>query len=124
MSAFEEYVDQYGLHFNKRLYEWAVSMMKDRNGERVATPMTKEQVDEFLRNNGVTVKNNKGWDVPYVYHMRKSDSFGGSLTTDKQLAMAVAEYQDDKDGNPCQAFDDFVVNCRAKGEPIFWEDFL
>ena len=123
MTDFEEYIDQYGCHFSKKLYEWAVSMMKDRNGNKV-TPMTKEQVSDFLKAQGVTVKNDKGYDVPYVYHMRKSDSFGGSLTTDKQLAMAVAEYQDDPDGNPTQAFDAFVVKCRALEEPIFWDMML
>lgn len=123
MTAFEDYTEQYGYHFNKKLYEWAVSMMEDRMGNRV-TPMSKEQVNEFLRVQGVTIKNDKGWDVPYVYHMRKSDSFGGSLTTDKQLALAVAEYQDDRDGNENQAFDCFVINSRAKGVYIYWEDFL
>lgn len=123
MTAFEDYVAEYGLHFNKKLYEFAVSMMVDRNGNKMP-PMTKEQVSEWLKTQGVTIKNDKGHDVPYVYQMRKSDSWGGSLATDKQLAMAISEYLDDKDGNPTQAFDCFVVNCRAKGVPIFWDEML
>lgn len=123
MTSFEEYVDMYGCHFSKKLYEWSVSMMIDRNGNPV-TPMTKDQVDEFLKMQGVTVKNNKGHDVAYVYHMLKSDNWGSSITTDKQLALAILDYQDDIDGNRYKAFDHFVIDCRAKGESIFWEEML
>lgn len=123
MTDFEEYIDQYGCHFSKKLYEWAVSMMTDRSGNNV-TPMTKEQIEEWMKMQGVTVKNNKGYDVPYVYHMLKSDGWGSSITTDKQLALAVVDFQDDKDGNPCKAFDHFVVDCRAKKEPIFWDTVM
>ena len=59
MTAFEEYVEQFGMHFNKNLCEWAVSMMRDRNGAKVPL-MTKEQTEEWLKANGVVLKNNKG----------------------------------------------------------------
>lgn len=123
MTSFEEYIDQYGPHFNKKLYEWAVSMMTDRNGNKVPL-MTKEQVESWLANQGVTIKNNKGWDAPYTRAMLFSDYWGNALTTDKQLAYAVADYLDDPDGYEERAFDSFVMGCRAKKEPIFWEEYL
>lgn len=123
MTTFEEYTDQYGCHFNKKLYEWAVSMMTDRSGNSVS-PMTKEQVNEALRVQGVTIKNDRGYDVPYVYHMLKSDCYGSSLKDDAHLALGVKDYLDDIDGYPTRAFDEFVVKCRAKKEPIFWSEVL
>ena len=123
MTAFDEYVDMYGPHFNKKMYEWAVSMMTDRNGNNV-TPKTKEEVDSFLKANGVTLDNNKGWDAAYVHAMLYSDCWGSSYATDKQLALGVKDFLDDPDGNPFKAFDHFVVDCRQKEEPIFWEEFL
>ena len=75
MTAFEEYTDQYGCHFSRKLYEWAVSMMRDRNGNSTK-PVEKEQVKEFLEAHGLTVKNDKGYDAAYVYHMAKADYFG------------------------------------------------
>lgn len=98
-------------------------MMTDRNGNRIP-PMTKEQVDEFLRVQGVTVKNNKGYDVPYVFQMKKSDCWGSSIVSDKQLAFAVMDYMDDPDGSKTKAFDHFVVDCRSKGEPVFWSEMM
>ena len=123
MTTFEEYIDQFGAHFNKRLYEWAVSMTKDRSGNRVP-PMTKEQVAEWLKNNGVSLKNDKGHDAAYVRAMLFADCWGSSLPTAKQLALGVMDFLDDPDGSKTKAFDHFVVDCRAKGEPIFWDEML
>ena len=98
-------------------------MMTDRSGNKVVI-QNKEQIDEWLKNNGVTLKNGKGWDAPYVKAMLYSDCWGSSITTDKQLALAVKDFLDDPDGTKSKAFDHFVVDCREKGEPIFWDDVL
>lgn len=113
----------YGCHFNKKLYEWAVSKMTDRNGGDV-TPKTKEQVDEMLASQGVTVKNNVGYDLAYIHAMAMSDYYGSSIVDDAHLAKFIKDFADDPDGNPCKAFDHFVVDRRAKGEPIFWDMML
>ena len=123
MTALEEYIDMYGYHFNKKLYEWAVSMMRDRN-ENKLTPKTKEEVEAFLRTQGVSVKNNKGWDLPYVHAMLMADCWGSSYADEKHLALGIKDFLDDIDGNPTKAFDHFVVDCKGKKEPIFWEEFL
>lgn len=123
MTAFEEYTDQYGCHFSRKLYEWAVSMMRDRNGNSTQ-PVEKEQVKEFLEAHGLTVKNDKGYDAAYVYHMAKADYFGTSISDDVHLALFVRDFLDDPDGSKTKAFDHFVVDCRANGEPIFWDEML
>ena len=123
MKAFDEYIDMYGFHFNKKLYEWAVSMMTDRNGNKLP-PMTKEQVDEFLHAQGVQLKNNKGHDATYVYSMAKSDYYGSSIMDDAHLAKYIKDYLDDPDGYPTRAFDEYVVKCRAKGEYIYWDEVI
>lgn len=123
MTSFEEYVDQYGLHFNRKLYEWAVSQMTDRNGNRIQ-PMTKDQVTDFLRTNGVSLENAKGLDAAYVLAMARADYYGSSIKDDAHLSLFVKDFMEDSDGTDTKAFDHFVVDCRAKGEPIFWEDVL
>lgn len=123
MTAFDEYTDQYGYHFNKKLYEWAVSMMRGRDGNRMKA-LTKEQVAEFFRTNGITLENNRGYDAPYVHAMAKADYYGSSIDDDAHLALFVKDYLDDPDGYDTKAFDHFVIDCRSKGEPIFWEEML
>lgn len=123
MTSFEEYTDQFGCNFNKKLYEWAVSMMEDRNGNPVVR-MTKEQVSAFLKTNGVTIDRDKGYNAAYVYAMAMADYWGSSISDDAHLAMFVKDYLDDNDGSETKAFDHFVVDCRAKGEPIFWDEMM
>ena len=123
MTTFEEYVDQFGTHFNKKLYDWAVSMMTDRNGSPIPKK-TKEQVEESLRTYGVTLNNVRGHDAAYVYQMARADYYGSSITNDTQLALYVKDFIEDPDGSDSKAFDHFVVDCRAKGEPIFWDDMM
>lgn len=123
MTAFEEYTDQYGCHFSKRLYEFALSLMTDRNGNKVQS-QTKEQVTQWLQSNGITISNSKGWDVPYVYAMGKADYYGSSIPDDAHLAKFIKDFLDDPDGYPEKAFDHFVIDCRGKKEPIFWTDMI
>lgn len=123
MTSFEEYTDQYGCHFNRKLYEWAVSMMYDRDGKQPEVK-TKEQVTEFLRGHGVELVNDKGHDAAYVLAMLRADYWGGSYNTEEQLALGVKDFLDDPDGSRTKAFDHFVVDCRAKDEPIFWDEML
>lgn len=123
MSAFDEYVEQYGCHFSKKLYEWAVSMMRGRNGEKIQ-PRTKEQVTEMLSSYGFSLSNAKGYDAPYVYSMAMADYMGSSIIDDAHLAKFVKDFLDDPDGSKTKAFDHFVVDCRAKGEPIFWDEMM
>jgi hypothetical protein len=123
MTAFEEYVDQYGFHFNKKLYEWAVSMMTDRRGSAVE-PLPKERVKEWLASYGVTLDNDKGHDAAYVLAMMKADYYHSSIEDEQHLALAVRDYIDDPDGYPTKAFDHFIVDCRSKDEPVFWDEMI
>lgn len=123
MTSFEEYIDQFGPHFNKRLYEWAVSMMTSRVGGKVQ-PRTKEQVAEFLKNNNVKLERGKGYDAAYVHAMAAADYLGSSIADDAHLAKFVKDFIDDPDGTSSKAFDHFVVDCRAKGEHIFWDEMM
>lgn len=123
MTALEEYIGTYGYHFSKKLYEWAVSMMKGRDGARIKV-RTKDEVDSFLKANGVTLKKNHGHDAPYVLAMATADYMGSSIADDAHLAKFVADFLDDPDGNESKALDHFVADCKAKDEVIYWDEML
>ena len=117
------YLSNYGFHFSKPMYEWAVSMMKDRNGNKL-TPVDKELATEILRGNGVTIEHDKGYDVPYVWMMVKADYYGSSIEDDLHAARYVKNYLDDVDGSETRAFDEFYAKTVALGIPIIWEDVI
>ena len=119
----EAYLEEYGYHFNKKLFEFATGMMEDRTGNRLQ-PWNKEKVESFLKSNGVTLRNNMGHDAAYVLNMARSDYWGSSIADDMHLALYVRDYLDDPDGTKTRAFDEFYINCVAKGVPVFWDDMM
>lgn len=119
----EEYIEDYGFHFNRHLYEFAVGMMKDRNGNRIQ-PWDKEKTEDFLKTYGVTLRNNKGHDAAYTINMARADYWGGAISDEPHLAMFVKDYLDDKDGAETRAFDEFYIKTVALGIPIFWDELL
>lgn len=78
----------------------------------------------FIVANGVTLKNDKGYDGVYVWCMATSDYLGSSITDEAHLAKFVKDYMDDSDGSPTRAFDEFYAKTMALGIPIVWEDVL
>ena len=114
----------HGRHFSKPMLEWAVSMMRDRNGKKVSVP-EKKTLDDLLKTYGIEIERSKGYYDPlYVWCMAKSDYMGSSISDEPHLALYVKDYIDDKDGNKTRAFDEFYINCVAKGVDIPWEDVI
>lgn len=122
-SAMEEYLAEYGFHFNKKLFEFATEAMRDRNGNKIKA-WDKEKVETFLRNYGVNLKNDMGHDATYVLAMAQADYWGSSITDEQHLALFVRDYIDDVDAAPTKTFDRFYIDCVAKGVPIFWDEML
>lgn len=122
-EGMDKYLSYYGWHFSKKMCEWAVHNMIDRNGKPLVMA-DKESVEDMLKQHNVKLSNNKGYDAVFVYHMGKSDYLGSSITGDAALCQYVKDVLDDKDGYDGIAFSRFVADCNAKGEPIIWEDLL
>ena len=122
-KGMDAYLSSHGHHFSKPMLEWAVGMMKSRDGKKIQIPERKK-MDEIMKAYGIQLKRAEGYYDPiYVWCMAMSDYFGSSIT-EIRLANFVRDYIDDPDGNPTRAFDEFYVNCMAKGIDIPWEDMI
>ena len=117
------YLSIYGWHFSKKMCDWAVSGMRDRNGKKVQL-RSKEQVDSVLSTYGIRLDNDKGYDKVFVFHMGMSDYYGSSITDESGIAKYVKDLLDDADGYDGIAFSRFFADCSAKGVPIIWEDMI
>lgn len=120
------YMRNYGPHFNRKLFEFAVSKMtREVNGrEQKITPITKEDVETIMKNTGVTVKNGQLYDCVYVANMCNADFLGSSITDDKHLALYVKDVIDDVDAPDGLVFNRFYAGCSYKGIAIDWEEML
>ena len=103
-SGMREYLEAYGFHFSKKLYEWAVSKMKVKDEatgkEKKLEPWSKDEVDDMLKANGITIEHDKGYDVAYVANMLKADFYKKSLVDEAHLCKHIKCYLDDIDGDP------------------------
>lgn len=117
------YLKAYGWHFSKALCEDAVKGMKGRDGKPLQA-VSKEEVEEVLKQYGVKLKNDVGYDAVYVFNMAMADYYGSSLTDKQHVAMFVRDYLDDPDGTPTRAMDEYVGRCIGAGQPIMWEDVI
>jgi hypothetical protein len=123
-AGMEAYLASHGRHFSKPMLEWAVSMMRDRRGNK-GVALDRKKFDELMKAYNMTLERNEGYyDGPYVWAMAKSDYLGTSIVDEQRLAMFVKDYIDDVDGNPTRAFDEFYINCVAKGIDIPWQDLI
>jgi len=122
-AGMDAFLSSYGWHFSKPLCEWAVSRMRDRNGNRIQMK-TKEQVEASLKAANVTIDNDYGYDKVFVYHMGLSDYMGDSITDEAHLAKYVKNVLDDRDGYEGIALTRFLADCSGKGIPIIWEDMI
>lgn len=121
--GYSEYMSNYGEHFSKPMCEWAVSMMRNRNGDKIDF-LDKKSVEDTLARNGVELKNNKGYDAVYAMHMAISDFMGSSIEDEAHLARYVKDLLDDQDGYEGLVFNRFIMDCLGKGVPIVWEDMI
>lgn len=122
------YIMQNGNHFNKKLYEYAASLMfkeSKQSGKKEKVPVyTKEQIDELLKKQGIEVENKGGYDYMYVAQSTKNDYLGGSVPNEQYLAMHIREVCDDADAPDGYIFKSWCLRMDMLGEPVDWEDYL
>lgn len=91
----EAYLSNFGWHFNKKMCEFAVSLMKKLNPstgkkERIE-PISKEKVDELLTRYGIKLENNALYDYVYVANMGKADYLKSSIPDEAHLALYIKD---------------------------------
>lgn len=125
-EAMLTYLRNYGPHFNRKLFEFAVKgMTKWADGkEQNITPFTKDNVENILNNNGVNVRNGQLYDCAYVANMCKADFWGSSITDERHLALYIKDVIDDIDAPDGLVFNRFYADCCYKGIAIDWEEML
>lgn len=122
-SGMREYISNYGFHFSKRAYEYAVSHMHGREGEKVS-PLTKDQIEDFLRRFGVELKRRQGYDFAYVFHYAQSKYMKSSIDDDQRLAMFVKDTVDNQYDSEETPFRCWLATMVGNGIGIDWEDII
>ena len=124
----ERYLSYYGFHFNKKLYEFAVSNMEKRNrttGEKEKlSPVQIEDFERSLRRYRVNLPENNLYDAAYLASMVDADFWGSSIEDEEHMARYIEDVLCDVDGYEGIVFSRFLADCGAKGNVIFWDRML
>ena len=124
----EAYLSNFGWHFNKKMCDFAVSLMKKINPatgkkERIE-PISKEKVEELLTKYGMKLDNNSLYDFVYVANMGKADFFKSSIPDEQHLAVNVKDVIDDPDAPDGTTMRRWYATMIAAGEPIEWDEMI
>lgn len=122
-SSKDAYIAEMGWHFNEKACEYAIMYLKDRNN-RPIKPYSKEEVDEMLKEQNVTLDHNKGWDYVYVANMAKSDMDGSPLADEKSIAEYVKIVIDDVDAAEGEIMGCWYTKMIFRHNPVDWGAFL
>lgn len=126
-QAMTNYLRYYGMHFNKKLCDFAVSKMFKRNSQGIKEyiiPMEKSKIDELLQKQKIKLENNQLYDYVYVANMCKADFLGSSIKTEDHLALYIKDVIEDHDAYDGLVFNRWYADMCRKGIPIDWEEML
>lgn len=127
-AAMKAYLRNHGYSFSKKACDFAVSLMERRNkatdkAEKIEA-YSKEKVEDLLSKNGVTLKNNIGYNFVYIANMSLSDYMKESIEDEAHLAKHIRCIIDDVDDNPENIFRMWIAKMDGNGIPIPWEDIM
>ncbi len=127
-EGMENYLRYNQYHFNKKMCEFAVSMMKKKSPatgkEEKIEPWSKEQVEELLKKQGVILENNVDYDFVYVANMCKADFYKSSIADEAHVALYIKDVVDDVDQQDGFIFNRFYADCTRNGIAIPWDEMI
>ena len=121
--AKEMYLAEMGWHFNEKACDYAVQYLKDKNNKPIK-PWGKNDVDDMLKRQNVTLEHKKGWDYVYVANMAKSDMDGSPLADEKSITNYVKIVIDDVDAADGEIMGCWYVKMLFRHIPVDWGMFL
>lgn len=117
------YFMNYGKNFNEKMCRFAVSMMRDRKGNKVEM-VKKDDLEKKLKENKIEIENDVMYNGVYVFAMCMADFMGSSIEDEKHALLYVKDYIDDPDAADGQVFTRFYASCVNAGIPIDWAEMI
>lgn len=124
----EQYMSYYGMHFSRRLCDFAVGRMRkrDKASGKITKiiPMTVSEVKSILDDNDVEIDESSIYDALYLANMVRADYWGSSIEDEEHLAKYIKDVLCDEDGYDGIVFCRYIGDCNATGAVIHWNMML
>ncbi len=115
------YLETYGPHFNKKLCEFAISLIC-HSGK--SSNLTWEQVMSLLDRYKIQLDMKHPYDIYYIANMAYNDYYEHSLKDDHQLTLFIQDYLEDEDGYEGISFYRWLTDMKYKSITIDWENMI
>ena len=113
-EGFINYLRYYGLHFNKKLCEFACKQMQERE-------YSKEKLDALLQSHNIEIQNAKLHDAVYVANWCRNVFYGSSIADEKHFVLFIKDIFDKESDF---VFNRWYADMAKQGIPIEWEDMI
>lgn len=103
------------------------SLRKENPSTKKLEPIeywTKDQVDELLKRNNITLEDNTLYDYVWVANMVRSDYWKSSIADEQHLALMIKDIIDDPDQKDGFIFNRWISDRLFNGNPIDWEELV
>lgn len=117
------YLRYYGPHFNKKLCEFAVSLMS-KEDDKPIKPFSREEVRTMMSNYGIQLKHDQLYDSTYVANMCKADFLGSSIEDEKHAVLYIKNVIDDPDAPDGIVFNRWYADMCYMGIAVDWTEML
>lgn len=122
------YLSRNGKHFNKRLCEFAVGLMKGKGPDGSPNgfePVTRDKTEAMLTEAGLDIGNYKApYDAVYLANMAMSDFIGSSIPDKMHVAMYIDDVLTDPDGYDGMVFNRWLADVAGAGIWVDWEKMV
>lgn len=117
------YMRYYGPHFNKKLSDFAASLMT-KEDDKPIKPVSKEELRRILLDAEITLKHDQMYDSVYVANMCKADFLGNSIEDELHMAKYIKDVIDDPDAVDGLVFNRWYADMCYKGIAVDWSEML
>lgn len=122
------YLGTYGMHFNKKACDFAISIMMRMNhtdGRLChAEPMSRIAIEKLLYNYEIVLDNSVLYDHVYAANKIKALAWQSSIPDEKHLALAIKDVVDDIDQNDGFIFNRWLSDMQNSGVNIDWKNII
>lgn len=124
----KRYITNYGFHFNKKAYLYAVKVLKrlNRNTAKKENlePYTREQVDALLEKYKVDIENTIMYDYVYLASVCKAYYLGSSIPDEQHLALYLKDNLSNPEMDSGIVFRKWMQEMIGNGYPIDWDEII
>lgn len=127
-KSMQTYLQNFGWHFNKNLFEYATKQLKQRNvntGEfEPLEVLTKEQYEKIIGKYETKLENIYIYDVLFLLNYAKSVFYPHLIKDEKQLISFANNYFNHPHYADTEVLKCWYVMQLSMGKPIEFSDFL